>query len=262
MAAAKKKEDDIRVKVISVEPDGERSVAIHAYRPEAKAAMTVEDLQVTVSIHTDAEYETISALVGRAKTHIAERQAYWADTKEAAFKAHKSIVALEKKDTLAFETFVATATSAMKKFYFAKEAEAKKQRADISRLAEQAQTDLTIQAAELKRAGRMSEARELLQTASLVVADVSVAPSIPTVEGQSNKRPWVAVVEDKMALIKAIAAGTVPLTVKYDGEEYDILEVNQSLLNKLAKQSEASFNMPGVRSVQDVQFSHKRGYEK
>jgi hypothetical protein len=101
--------------------------------------------------------------------------------------------------------------------------------------------------AEAARAqGRDSRAAELERRADLRTdaAAAVVAPVVqveaPRVAGVSTRENWSALVLDKSALIKAVAAGTVPELA---------LEPNMKFLNAQAKVMKRELPYPGVKAV-------------
>lgn len=80
------------------------------------------------------------------------------------------------------------------------------------------------------------------ETAAIVTA-APVATSITKAAGASMRKNWKAEVTDKAALIKHVAAN--PHLV-------NLLDVNDSALNKMAKALELNLNLPGVRPWNDV----------
>lgn len=70
----------------------------------------------------------------------------------------------------------------------------------------------------------------------------------PKAAGKTSRETWSAVVEDKKALIAAVASGAVSL---------EALEINQSFLNKLASAYRAGLSIPGVKVVSSTNTSFR-----
>ena len=90
------------------------------------------------------------------------------------------------------------------------------------------------------------------------VVSVSVPTSLPKVAGISPRDYWSALVEDKLALIKAVASGLVPL---------EAVDPNQALLNEQARalkpstsQDIAQFSVryPGVKAICEKSVAGRR----
>jgi hypothetical protein len=112
----------------------------------------------------------------------------------------------------------------------------------------------------LKRQGDMlaaktaiAEAKEaasavVQEAADFVPALVDIAP--PVVAGVSGSRPWEGVIDDEMAVIRAVASGATPLmhTMIKGGsaEQLPLLMVNQKLVTYLAKRrAQTNIGIPG-----------------
>jgi len=74
--------------------------------------------------------------------------------------------------------------------------------------------------------------------------------------------PWIGAVNDPMALIKAIAAGEVPLmhsvAVKGVVQEVCLIEFNQTVINQMAKKLQGEFKWPGCSAHQEIRFSGRK----
>jgi hypothetical protein len=110
--------------------------------------------------------------------------------------------------------------------------------ADAARRAEEAR-----QAGQIGKADRLeSKAAVLEDTAASVVAPI-VQTSTPRVSGIARRENWYAVVTDLDALIKAVAAGTVPKQA---------LQPCQAFLNNQAKALKKELNYPGVQAARET----------
>lgn len=102
-----------------------------------------------------------------------------------------------------------------------------KEKADAAKLAA---------AVELEQQGQQQEAEEVFNAPSM--APTAVLPkSTPKVAGLTPSKLWYAEVADKMALIKAVAAGLVDM---------EALDVNMPFFNSKATKQKEAFNYPGV----------------
>lgn len=106
-------------------------------------------------------------------------------------------------------------------------------------IARKEQERLQKRAEKAAEKGQTEKAEALLETANAIPTPI-VAPAMQKVSGIATKTTWKAEVVDKMALIKAVAAGQVPLSV---------LEVNQTVLNKMAVALKEELSYPGVKAV-------------
>lgn len=98
------------------------------------------------------------------------------------------------------------------------------------------------EAVELEAAGNKEEAEQVLAapvvTPVVYVPPVVLATTTPKVEGLSKRQVWKCDVTDKMALIKAVAAGLVPLAA---------IEANTVFLGQQARSLKSEMKYPGVK---------------
>lgn len=98
------------------------------------------------------------------------------------------------------------------------------------------------QAIELEQSGDKEAAKQVLE-APVVVPEVYVPPVIlatttPKVEGLSKRQVWKCDVTDLMTLVKAVAAGQVPLAA---------IEANTVFLGQQARSLKSEMKYPGVK---------------
>lgn len=101
---------------------------------------------------------------------------------------------------------------------------------------------LEARAAKAAEKGQTAKAEALQMTAASVVAPM-VAPITPKVSGISTRTTYSAEVVDKMLLIQAIAAGTVPLAA---------VDANMTYLNGQARLNKEGLDYPGVKVVPET----------
>lgn len=142
-----------------------------------------------------------------------ERERIEAEAREAARKAH------EEADRIAAEAAAAAAAG------------------DATKAAELEQAAIST-----AEAGAV-EARSIALTAELVTAaPVPLASAAPKVSGLSTRKNWKARCVDKMALIKFVANNPAFL---------NLLDVNQSALNQMAKAQKEAMQIGGVEAYPD-----------
>ena len=117
------------------------------------------------------------------------------------------------------------------------EVEAERQRAQLAEQAQQAE-----------QSGDTIMAEALLETACVVVAPV-VGKDVPKVAGVSTRVTWRAEVTDKLSLIKFIAENP---------QFIDMLDANQSALNKFAGAMKSNANIGGVRFFEEKTMAASR----
>jgi len=122
--------------------------------------------------------------------------------------------------------------------------QARIRRAEQARLEEEARKaaeEATLeQAMALEKNGHREEAEAVI-AAPVVAPAVYVPPTVPKGMGQFMRKNWGAEVTDLMALVKAVAAGTVPIQA---------IEANTVFLNQQARALKSALQYPGVRAVE------------
>ena len=159
-----------------------------------------------------------------------------------AFEAHKSLVA-EKK---AHETPLIEAEGYIKRAMLGYQQEQERVRreleAKVQEAARKEREKLEAQAAKAAEKGKTEKA-EALQAAAASVVTPIIAPTVQKLQGISTRITYKATVIDKMALVQACAAGTVPLNA---------LDVNMPFLNNQARAMKESLAYPGVKVEQET----------
>lgn len=186
---------------------------------------------------------------------------------DAAHRAHK--VAVEQRKGLLTHALDAERTLKARMALYEQEQERKRREAEAAAARERARLEAEERArvaAEQRRLQAEAEEQRLVEAVKaeqagdkdaaerLVAAPVEVAPVVPKpvfvppvvavqaprVEGVSFRDEWSAEVVDLSALVKAVAGGTVPLTV---------IKADQVALNGLARSLREAMSIPGVKAV-------------
>lgn len=108
--------------------------------------------------------------------------------------------------------------------------------------AEQAQAAVAAAAERLEHA-------QVEQTVVATAPTPIVATTTPKVSGISRKTTWKGEITDKMALIKAVAEGKAPAT---------LVDINESVLNQMARAMKDTMNYPGVKAVEEKSIASSR----
>jgi len=124
----------------------------------------------------------------------------------------------------------------------------REEQARLDELARKEAEKLEQKAEKARQAGHFEKAAALEGAADNVVA--AEAPAPPKAYGAYTREVWSAVVEDELALIQAVAAGTVPSRA---------ITVNMAFLNQMARGLKADLNYPGVRAVKETSVSASTG---
>lgn len=235
-----------------------------------------------VIITDDATFAQVAGVANTAKERIRELRELpmFYGTKDdpgsivLAHSAHAKLMEQFNAVHTKLKAVVDTCEAAMKKFRLEQKAAAdharriadeaiRKANEETARAAAQAEADKLAEAEKLRKEGRMREAREIaaepVPVAVPMPAVQVVAQAAPRVAGLTEKFPFEGKVVDIMETIRAIAAGTIPLSyLNAKGEMKDLLEINQPLLNFLAKQRQADLGIAGCTSIETVSFARSR----
>ena len=107
---------------------------------------------------------------------------------------------------------------------------------------------LAAQAQRAESKGQFEKAAALEGAAdSVPIAEVAEPPKA---RGISTRESWKANVVDKGALVQAVADGKVPL---------DVLDVNMTVLNQMARALKSNLHYPGVEAVREDIVSARSG---
>jgi hypothetical protein len=205
---------DEKRKAITKPLDAAKSAAMDLFRPALEALEQAEGVYKQSMLAYDRKIEAARKAAEEAarKAADAERERL---RQEAAVRAEAE--RKQREAAAKAEAEAAAAKNAVERARLQAEAEKRRQEAEAERQA----------------------AQEAEAQAEMVQAPIIIAPKMEAA-GVSKKVTWSAEVTDKMALIKAVAAGLVPESV---------LLVDMKILNKLAVSLHEQFNYPGVKAV-------------
>lgn len=160
--------------------------------------------------------------------------------KAKAFEAHKAVCAAEKSILDPIKATRGRLSTALLQYETAErqraEREQREREAAAKKIAEQ---EALAAAAAAEEAGDPEAMTILDEALSAPPPAIFVEPQITKIPGVHDRTVWSGVVIDKMALVQFVA--THP-------EYEDLLDVNQSALNRWARAQRALLNIPGVKA--------------
>ena len=165
-----------------------------------------------------------------------------APSREAAHKAWKASVALH--DGLITELSETRKDLKRRRgeWYDEQERARREEERRLQEIARKQAEDEALAAAEAAEAAGDHEIAEAIVAQPITTPAVTVARTAPAASRLTAARTvWGAQVVDLMALVKAIAAGTQPIT---------LVEPNMVALNGMARAAKSALAIPGVRSVE------------
>jgi len=159
-----------------------------------------------------------------------------------AHEAHRSLVAEKNSHLAPLEEAERVIKRAVVTYQLAEEQKRRELEAKAQEEARKEREKLEARAAKAEASGKAEKA-EALQAAAAAVVTPMIAPSTPKVAGISMRTTYKATVIDKLELVKAVAAGTVPLNA---------LDCNMPFLNNQARVMKETLAYPGVKVEQET----------
>lgn len=218
----------------------------------------------SLAVQNEEEY----AQAGDLLKLVAERRnaayEFLADDIALANKLHKSLTNKRGDLVKPWDLFRSKIESVMKTFRASQQKTLDAQRREQDKRADDLKAAADRQAEELKARGDFKAAKQVVQQAETITAHgAQMLPEPEKVKGIRESETWTGVCEDPMALIKAVAAGRIPLlhTVKVQGREREepLFVVNQRVLDMMADRLHDDLAWPGVKAKKDLSFGVSKG---
>ncbi len=208
----------------------------------------------TLEIRNDEDFQRAGELLRGIQTSVKKWTAYWAPVVTAA-KAAYDIAKAQRDEPLKQAERIRKDIEGTMSDY--KEDQARK-RAQVEAQRKKQAEFLVQQAEEAARAaliaGRVNEAEIHQRQAELI----SVDPKLPNTEERIEGVPQVEVydveVTDLMALLIAVADGTVPLYGTVMKKTVSLFDVRESVIKAAAASQGDNFNWPGVKLTKRTGF--------
>ncbi len=177
--------------------------------------------------------------IARAEKIVVER---FAEPKQAAHKAHKFITQMEGM----FLEAIKDARSIISPKLIGYETEqrriAEAKQRELAELARKQEEERLLQdAIDAEASGDKAGASAILEE-PISAPVVTVAPETAKVDGVSTRTVWRAELTDKMRLLKYVVEHP---------EWLNLIEVNLSALNALARSQKGAFALPGTKAVSE-----------
>jgi hypothetical protein len=219
---------------------------------QAEAAATSTELVLreadSLAITSDADFQAAAVTLREVKSH-------WKDLDDQRKEFVRPIQEAERRINDKFRgplEYLARAERVLKdKIGAYKEEQDRLAQLEQARLDEEARVaaqKLADKAEKARLAGHYEKAAALEGAADSVAA--AEAPPPPKAYGTYTRETWSAVVEDEVALIQAVAAGTVPSRA---------ITVNMAFLHQQARSLKSDLNYPGVRAKKETSVSASTG---
>jgi hypothetical protein len=194
------------------------------------------DIQVMCApitkVETDADYEAAGKALVVCRRFVAGIQKIFKGPKDAAFKAHKEICALEKKVIGTADAQDARITKLITPYLQQKEKERAAAQAAANAAAQDKDADAILtRAAQLEAEGKGAVAKALVDAAAATPPSAQkVESSTPQIDGMTTSWTWELVIDDP---------AQIP-------DEYWV--VDEDRLKRLAKAEKDKFKVPGCHA--------------
>jgi hypothetical protein len=159
-----------------------------------------------------------------------------------AFDSHRALCAEKKQHMQPLEDAERLIKKAVIGYQLDQERIRREAEARAQEEARKERERLEAQSRKLEAKGKAEQAAAKQAAADAVIAP-TIAPSVPKVAGLSTRVTFKAVVLDKLELVKAVAAGIVPLNA---------LDANMPFLNNQARAMRQTMAYPGVRVEEET----------
>jgi hypothetical protein len=209
--------------------------------PELESrALTWPEQARALVISDDAAFASAGELLKSIKALAREIEDTFGPHKKKASELHRGICAEENKAKAPLAEAESILKRSMATYH---EAQERARRAEQMRLEAEArqreETRRLEEAAAVEAAGDPEEAERILVEKPPLPA-YTPPPPVAKVQGVAMREEWSGEVTNLKALVDAIAAGSAPLS---------LVQINQPVLNGLAKSLKAELAYPGVRAV-------------
>jgi hypothetical protein len=215
-------------------------VPAETFEPEVTS---ITERVAALAIETAPQYEQAGALLKNVKALRDKVATTYNPRIKQASDLHRGLIA-DKKE---FDEPLATAEKTLKQGMGAYlDAEERRQAAiaaEAQAEAQEAHENIALEeAAALERAGDPEAAARVMKEAEAGPIVPAPPPAATKISGVSTRTKWVPEVTDKLALVKAVAKGKVPLA---------LLDVNMKALRKQADALGQELNYPGITVKKD-----------
>lgn len=205
---------------------------------------TLELHATMLVVESDADLENANQLIHPVAAMLREWTEYWAPKKAAAHTVHKMLCDAEKQLADRLMKIRRTVESKMSVYVTEQRRKAAEEQERVRREVEAEQERLRKEAEKLMAKGFVAEAQQ-----KATVSENIVVPTVPVepvqLAGTRTRETWGCTINDKMALVKAVAQGVVPL---------EALDVNEAYIRGRAREM-GGLDWPGVVVKKEVGFA-------
>lgn len=214
------------------------NIAIVKEEKEAEElALSIRAKIDALEVVDKASYDLANAYNKQAYEGRKAFHAWFDPIDDASKKARQAVIAQGKKIDEPFDYVIKVTGTRAAAWMRAEQARAAEEQRKAEEAARREAEEAQIRAAEALQAEGMTAAAEAVLDAPVVAARVEVAAPVKA-EGTSYRDVWGAEVVDLMALVRAVASGSVSIAY---------LQANDTALGGWARSTKGAEAMPGVK---------------
>lgn len=207
----------------------------------AEKALVLQQSVAIEKIVNEGQFKQVATAGLEAAANIKALEAYIGPIKERAYAKWKRITTVLSAKVGPFEKVKEKSGQLIGVYqYEIKQQRLREDNAERLRQAAEDEKTRAAQAEQLAKEGRIEDGVALLEAPVVNVAPVMATTQVPKAQGvtDSGEGVFSAEVTDLLALVKAVAAGTVPILA---------IEANEKFLNQQAKSMKQLLAYPGVK---------------
>lgn len=209
---------------------------------------TTEEAKGIVVKDTDT-YLFAAEKLKAAKALASEIKEFFKPLKEKAKAAHHALCESEKEKLAPLDVTISDIGGKMRAYEAEQARAAKEEERRLSELAKKQEEEARLlEAIEAEESGDADTAKRIMEE-KLPAPVVRVQAEVPKVQGLSYRTSYHAEVTDLRALVKAVAAGEVPILA---------VMASQQFLDSQARSLKESFAYPGVSCKSERSITARR----
>jgi hypothetical protein len=216
------------------------SQALLAQTEIEQLSLSIPEQAKSLKICDDVTYQKGGELFHTIKDLRREIDLVFSPIINAAHKAHKEACDQRRKVEAPLLEGEAILKLSMANYNEELERKAKEKQRKLEDLARRLAEEATLQAAIHAEAQGNNEVAEAIISTPIEVAPIVQVAEVTKIEGVSYRENWRAEIVSLMELVKAIASGSMPIT---------LVVANEVALNQMARALKNAMNIPGVRAV-------------
>lgn len=193
----------------------------------------------SITITTNEDYEEAGRFLVEIKTRMKQVKDYWAEPKKQAASAHKMICDKEKQMLTPLNTAEAMIKKSMVTYQAAVE-KARREAEEAARKRQQEEADRLLAEALKAESNGDDQTAAINMAMAQMIDDMKPSQQFdkPVATGTSIRKTWKAEITNPK-LVPAYVNGI------------EVREIKMSALNELAKMTNGTLEIPGVRFYQD-----------